>query len=100
MLSTILLLPLAASVSHFHFGTDLFYFFVTYCLFTKLLLAKNNEELAAGYFRTAQTIKTHVSVRKFLRIRDRKWVLIFKIKDGDLPGLSLLLSKVSWQEGK
>ena len=99
VLSTILLMPFTASVSYFHFGTDLFYFFVMYCAFTKLLLAVNNGEQAAGYFRTAQKIKTHVSVRKFLRLRGRILVLIFKIKDGNLPGLGLLSSKVSWREG-
>jgi len=74
--------------------------FVTCYVFTKLLLAINNEELVAGYFSTAQKIKTRVSVRKFLRLRGRKWVLIFKIKDGNLPGLNLLLSKVSFREVK
>jgi hypothetical protein len=65
-----------------------------------LLLVINTEVLAAGYFRTAHKINTQVSVGKFLRLRGRKWVLIFKIKDGNLPGLNLFLSKVSWREGK
>jgi len=57
------------------------------------------EVLAVGYFRTAQKIETKVSVGKLLRLRGRKWILIFKIKDGNLPGLSLFLSKASWREG-
>jgi hypothetical protein len=76
-----------------------FYFFAIYFVFTKLLLAINNGEQGAGYFRTSHEIKTYVSARKFLRLRGRKWVLIFKMKDGNLPGLGLLLSKVSWREG-
>ena len=39
MLSTIHVMPLIASVPYFYFETDLFYFCVTYCIFTNLLLA-------------------------------------------------------------
>jgi len=55
--------------------------FLRYLLYLHKLTASNNTQvLAAGYFRTAHKINTQVSVGKFLRLRGRKWVLIFIIK--------------------